>query len=236
MTTGKEKRSQGERYIMIDSLRGLAVLLMIIYHSAFDLNGFCLIKIDFVKNPFWYGLSRFIVFLFLICVGMGLALVHKNGIKRDLVAKRFLKIGGWALFISLVTYIIFPKNFVFFGILHCIAAASVAAVFFVNRPKLCLLLCLALVIPDLIFQPTLIPISEWMDVEPIDYIPFYPWIGIVLLGIYFESINFHKIHLNRIFLISALEAMGRRSLKIYLLHRPILVGMIFFLYKLKIST
>lgn len=133
MTKEKTISGQTERYIMIDFLRGFAVLLMIIFHFAFDLNGFQFVKIDFVANPFWYALPRCIVFLFLVCVGIGLALVHKNGIKWGLVRKRLYKIGGWAFVISIVTYLLFPKNFVFFGILHCIAATSVAGVFLVGN-------------------------------------------------------------------------------------------------------
>lgn len=133
MTKEKTISRQTERYIMIDFLRGFAVLLMIIFHFAFDLNGFQFVKIDFVANPFWYALPRCIVFLFLVCVGIGLALVHKNGIKWGLVRKRLYKIGGWAFVISIVTYLLFPKNFVFFGILHCIAATSVAGVFLVGN-------------------------------------------------------------------------------------------------------
>lgn len=221
---------------MLDFLRGLAVVLMIFYHSAVDLNGFRLIKIDLLGNPFWYGLPRFIIFLFLVCVGMALSVVHKNGIKWNLVRRRLYKIGGWAVVISFITYILFPKNFVFFGALHCIAATSVVGVFFVNKPRLCLLLCLVLIIPDLIFRPVLLPISGLLDVTPFDYVPFYPWIGIVLLGIYLESINFHKIRLQRNSIITALATVGKHSLKIYLIHRPILVGMFFFIYKLKTSS
>ena len=206
---------------------------MIVFHLAFDLNEFRFVTIDFLAHPFWYCFPRVIVSLFLICVGIGLALVHKTEIKWNVVKKRFIKIGGWALFISLVTYILFPKNFVFFGVLHCIATTSVVGIFFVKRPKLSLLLCFVLVISNLIFHPTLIPISQWLGVTPIDYIPFYPWIGVVLLGIYLESINFHKIPLKRTFLIKSLEVLGKHSLKIYLLHRPLLFGIVLLLYKLK---
>ena len=233
MRERKTGMGQKERYLMIDFLRGFAVLLMIMFHFAFDLNGFRFIEIDLLGNRFWYAFPRCIVFLFFICVGMGLALVHKNGIRWGLLRKRFYKIGGWAFVISIVTYLIFPKNFVFFGILHCIAATSVAGVFLVGRPKLSLFLCFLLVIPDLIFQPTLIPISIWLGVTPMDYIPFYPWVGIVLFGIYLESVDFHKIPLKRTSLIRLFETMGKHSLKIYLLHRPVVFGMVFLLYKLK---
>ena len=220
---------------MIDSIRGFAVLLMIIFHLTFDLHFFRMIHIPFLNNIYWLGFGRFILILFLICVGISLSIVHKRGIKWNLLKKRTFKIGGWALIITIVTYVIVPKYFIFFGILHCIAAASLAGVFFVKRPRLSLLLCFVLVIPDLIFHPTLFPVSEWLGVIPMDYIPLYPWMGVVLLGIYLESINFHKIPLKRNHLTRPFEAMGKHSLKIYLLHQPILMGILFILSRLRPS-
>jgi uncharacterized membrane protein len=164
---------------------------------------------------------------------MSLALVHKNGIRWRLVFKRLVKIGGWAMVITLVTYVLFPKNYIFFGVLHCIALASVAGVFFINRPRLSLFLCLLLVIPNMILQPKLLPVTEWLDVAPLDYVPLYPWFGIVLLGIYLESRHFHEILLGRNHVTICLEFVGCHSLTIYLLHRPLLYGTFFFLYKVK---
>lgn len=219
------------RYVFIDALRGFAVLLMIIYHLVFDLNGFHLINFELIKNPFWYALPRFIVSLFLICVGVGLALAHKKGILWPQFRRRLFLIGAWALVISLSTYVIFPSNFVFFGILHCIFFTSLAGVFFVKRPKLALALGLLFVISALIFRPSLIPIADWLGVKPFDYIPFYPWFGMVLFGIFLESIGFHRIPLRNTLGTRALETMGQHSLKIYLIHRPILFGGAFLLYK-----
>ena len=209
---------------------------MIIFHFIFDLEFFRLANFPFLGELYWMCFPRFIVFLFLICVGMGLALVHKNKIQWHLVRKRFLKLGAWAIVITVVTYILLPQNYIFFGILHCIATTSVAAVFLAKRPKLCLVLCLLIVIPALIFKPTLIPLEKWLGVVPADYIPFYPWIGIVLLGIFLESINVHKIPLKRNMLTRPFEIMGKHSLKIYLVHQPVLLGSLFLIYKLKTAA
>lgn len=217
---------------MIDVIRGFAVLLMVIFHVAFDMNSFGFASIDFFENAFWYGFPRVIVSLFLICVGMGLALVHKEGIGWISVRRRFYKIGGWALVITAVTFFLFREHFVYFGILHCIAATSVVGVFFVRLPKLSLILGLMLIVSNFIFHPTLMPMSEWLDVNPMDYIPFYPWFGVVLLGIYLESIKLHRIPLKRSFLTKPLAFMGRHALTIYLLHRPIIFGLFFGLFKL----
>ena len=59
---GKVNKGQTQRYIMIDSLRGIAVLLMIIFHFGFDLNGFRFVRIDFSANPFWSNIC------WLICI------------------------------------------------------------------------------------------------------------------------------------------------------------------------
>ena len=221
------------RYIMLDALRGFAVLLMIIFHVAYDLSSFRFVDIDILEDPFWFALPRFIVFLFLICVGMSLALVHKDGIRWFSVIRRFLKIGGWAVVITVITYILFPQSYIYFGVLHCIAVSSLTGVFFVKRPKLSLLLSMVIIIPYIIFQPTLIPISRWLEINPLDYVPFYPWFGIVLFGIYLESIFFHTIPLKKNFFIRSFEFMGKHSLKIYLLHRPIIYGLFLLLYTMK---
>ena len=227
------KNAPTERYIMVDFLRGLGVLLMIIFHFVFDLNFLRVFNVTFLNNLFWIGFGRLILTIFLVCVGMGLALVHKAGIKWNSVKKRFYKIGAWALIITIVTYILLPRHYIFFGILHCIAVTSLVAVFFVNRPRLSLLLCLLIFIPHLIFQPTLIPITKWLGVSSIDYTPLYPWIGMVFLGIYLESINFHRIFLKKNFLTKPFELMGKHSLKIYLAHQPILLSLLFIFSKLK---
>ena len=232
MKKGHETKGQDPRYLTIDVVRGFAVFLMIIFHVAFDLDSFGFVSIDFIDNAFWFSFPRFIVTLFLICVGMSLALAHKEGIRWAAVRRRFYKIGGWALVITMITYLLFRENFIYFGILHCIAITSVVGVFFVRLPKLSLAVCIILVVSNFIFQPTLVPMSAWLNVNPMDYIPFYPWFGVVLLGIYLESINFHRIPIQRSFLTKPFEIMGKHSLKIYLLHRPIIYGLIFLLAKM----
>ena len=227
---------QIERHIMIDFLRGLGILLMIIFHFVFDLNFSRVFYITFLNNPLWIGFGRLILTIFLICVGMGLALAHKTGIQWSSAKQRFYKIGGWALIITIITYILMPKHFIFFGVLHCIAVMSVVCVFFVNRPKLSLLLCILIFLPYFIFQPTLIPLSKWLKVSSIDNTPLYPWIGMVFLGIYLESINFHKIYLKKNLVTKPFEVMGKHSLKIYLVHQPVLIGLLLLFSKLKDSV
>jgi uncharacterized membrane protein len=165
---------------------------------------------------------------------MGLSLVHRKGIRWDLVWKRFVLLAACSIAITVVTYLLYPRNFIFFGALHCITTTSVVGVFLVGRPRLALVLCILLVIPDIIFQPTLIPLSKWLNVVSVDYVPFYPYVGIVFLGIYLESIGFHRIPLPPNILTRPVEFIGRHSLLIYLLHQPILFGILYGIYRIRI--
>ncbi|MBW1999898.1 MAG: DUF1624 domain-containing protein [Deltaproteobacteria bacterium] len=229
------KKKRRERYPVIDCVRGVAVLLMIVFHCAYDLNGFGLVRIDFSGNVFWFVLPRFIVTLFMLCVGTCLFIVHRGEIKWSSMRSRLLRIGGWALGITLITYLLFPKNFVFFGILHCIAVSSLLALPFVNRSIAALVLGLALVIPGMFFPWSLTPVSDWLDINPMDYVPLYPWFGVVLLGIYLGSRNIYRMELGDGPLKRFLGFLGRHSLQIYLIHRPVVFSAVFALYRWKTS-
>ncbi len=222
-----------ERYFFIDFLRGLAVLLMMVFHAVFDAGLFRIVHLPFLASRYWTGFAKFIVSLFLVCVGLGLALVHKRATRWDVVRKRFYRLGGWALVITIVTYKLLPEHVIVFGALHCIAVTSVAGVLFVRRPRLALALAGLMVASNLIFDPELVPLSDWLHVAPMDDVPFYPWFSVVLLGIYLESINVHKLSLKEKRFTRGLAFLGRHSLKIYLIHQPVLVGICVLVYKLK---
>ncbi len=206
---------------------------MIVFHAVFDVGLFGIVDVPFLGSSSWVGFAKFIVSLFLLCVGMGLALVHKRATRWDLVWKRFYTLGGWALAITIVTYLILPENAIVFGALHCIAVTSVAGVLFVRRPRLALALAGIIAASNLIFDPDLVPLSDWLHVAPMDDVPFYPWFSVVLLGIYLESVNVHKLPVKENGPTRGLALLGRHSLKIYLIHQPIFVGICILIYKLK---
>ena len=51
------------RSLVIDGIRGLTIILMIIFHFSFDLYNFNFLKIDIIHDPFWFAFPRLIVFL-----------------------------------------------------------------------------------------------------------------------------------------------------------------------------
>ena len=214
------------RYECIDLIRGFTVFLMIIFHFFYDLHVFRLVTIDFSRDLFWWSFPRFIVFLFLIAVGMSLALVNHNGIQWSVFWKRFIKIAFFALLISVATYFGFRKNWIYFGTLHCIALASLCALPFLQRPKLSLLTTVAILTP-LAFGYRY-PFFK-LPHQAMDYIPLLPWFAIVTLGIFLFHQGLHLVSFPSFIGKRKLIWLGKHSLKVYIVHQVILFPLVYLL-------
>ena len=229
----EDLKYKNDRSLLLDCLRGFTVVLMIIFHFSFDLDYFGFVKFDIINHPFWYFFPRLIVFLFLFTAGMALQITHKNGMRWKNFLKRLALLIFWALVISLVTYFFFPENWIYFGTLHAIAVVSVFSLPFLKRPLEALIVGLCLFIPSIIYDQTLpwisLPHTSW------DYISPFPWMGASLIGIFaaHKALHTHPIPKNK--LTKSLNYLGKHSLFIYLIHQPILFGLLMLIAKLKHS-
>lgn len=211
------------RYPVLDALRGLAVILMIIFHATYDLSLFRLIDLN-VRVGFWYALPRFIVFLFLWCVGASLELTHGQSIKWPSYWQRLRKLTGLAIVISAVTYVLFPQSWVYFGTLHCIAGVTLMALpFFFFRwarwPAL-----IAILVAQYILGYGIAWVGTLFPHYSMDFIPAYPWFWVTLLGMITGPTVLAK--LPRAFPGQQILIWpGTHALKIYLLHQPLLYGL-----------
>lgn len=218
---------QTKRFLMIDYIRGAAVLLMIIFHTAYDLNYFGYLNLDFHKDPLWYWFPRLIVFLFLTAVGLSFPLVHGKFIQWRLFWPRWIKLTLLAIIISISTYFMFPQSWIYFGTLHSIATISLFILPFTSRPRLSLFLGL------LILAISLIPNFTWpwpsLPHKSMDYIPALPWVYVSLISIYLNSIGLHRIIKKEIKALAPLKYFGKHSLLIYILHQPLIFGALYFI-------
>jgi uncharacterized membrane protein len=120
----------------------------------------------------------------------------------------------------------FPAQWVFFGTLHCILAGSLLGILVVNHRKLCWILLILILLGQYALDYDIKWVSSVLHKPSMDFIPIYPWFWVILVGILAGP------HLSRISLINHLKTrpflslLGRHSLKIYLLHQPIIFGMI----------
>ncbi|WP_194164500.1 DUF1624 domain-containing protein [Microvirga thermotolerans] len=236
------KAVAAQRWDAIDVARGIAIAAMIVYHFSWDLSFLKLVATDIVAVPAWRWFARAIAGSFLFLAGAGLVLAHVQGLRKEAFLRRLAKVGGAALLITAVTYVAFPESYIFFGILHCIALSSVLALPFLRLPAPAVLasaaLCLTLswILTDPSFDT---PWLDWLGLgasDPVtnDYVPIFPWFGLVLAGV--ASAKAILPHAETLRLarwraadrVSRLLAWaGRKSLPIYLLHQIVLLGVLF---------
>jgi uncharacterized membrane protein len=145
-----------------------------------------------------------------------------------------------AAVITAATFIATPNGFIFFGILHQIALASVLGLVFVRLPATLTALAAVAVIaaPHFLRSPVFDHAALWWvglsTVPPRsnDYVPLFPWFGAVLAGIaaarFATDMHLKErlagLPLGRRF--RPLVLAGQHSLAFYLVHQPVLIGCI----------
>lgn len=241
MTTLDKKIHGPARLAVVDAMRGVALALMVIYHFFFDLAHFGLAGFDFYADAFWLNFRTLILSLFLVLVGVSLVLSVRKNLRIGRFMKRLLRIAGAALLVSLATWWMFGERFVFFGVLHFIALASLLGLLFVHKPVVALVFGAALLVIGNGWQFPWFDQPGWrwiglMTHKPAteDYVPLLPWFGIVLAGIFIGDVLSRGGYLEKLngllpagsAPVRVLTFSGRHSLLIYLLHQPLLFAVI----------
>jgi len=245
-----------KRFWEIDFFRGIAIIMMVIYHSVYDLSSFGHYNIN-ATSGFWLYFARTTANIFIFLVGVSLYISYiktekrtKN--KRTLYIKYFkrgLKIFCWGLIITGVTWFLYGKGYVIFGILHLIGISIILAFPFLklrfwNFPLGILCIILGAYLKGLTFNFQWL---LWLGFKPmnfysIDYFPLLPWFGVILLGIFFgnlfyrdDSRKFYLIDFSYFNLVKAFSFLGKHSLLIYLIHQPLIIAVLYLLGIAKIN-
>jgi uncharacterized membrane protein len=225
-----------DRLAIIDGLRGFAICLMVVYHFAFDLAWFRVLRADFNHDPFWLAFRALIVTLFLGLVGVSLVLAKRAHPGSRPFWRRIALIVFCAVLVSIASYLTFPQTFISFGILHCIAVASVLARPLVAFPRIALAAGIAVVAVGVTAKLPLFdtPWLNWVGMmthKPAteDYVPLFPWLGVVLVGVALGGLvprAQRPLEAASRSTPTWLAWAGRHSLIIYMVHQPILVGIL----------
>ena len=229
------------RFDAIDATRGVALVAMALYHATWDLGALRLTPENYALTPPGRLAAHGIAGSFLILVGIGLVLMNGRRFAARPFLLRLARIAGAALLVTGATLLTDPSSYIFFGILHCIAAASLLALPFLRRlPAWAAVLTAVAVLaaPHLVagapFDASLLAFLGLGRTAPQtnDYVPLFPWFGLVLAGVAVARYGLPAFARSGAGtwraegrLARGLAFAGRHSLAIYLMHQPVLIAL-----------
>lgn len=241
---------QGHRFDRLDALRGLAIVWMAAFHFSFDLNHFSLLvpRQNFYSDGFWTGQRAAIVSLFLFCAGLGQAVALHVGQGWPRFWRRWAQVAGCALLVSAGSWWMYPQSFIYFGVLHGIALMLIIARLTTHMGGWLWLLGAVVVATKFIAAYALdtgamavfaeklnAPALNWIGLitrKPIteDYVPLLPWLGVVLwggaAGTWLTRQGPRRLSLALPVALQPLARLGRWSLTYYMLHQPVMIGIL----------
>ncbi|MFL6033205.1 MAG: heparan-alpha-glucosaminide N-acetyltransferase [Rubrobacteraceae bacterium] len=227
----------------MDAARGVAIVMMVVYHLMYDLDYFGGYDIE-ATSGFWARFADATAGTFLFLVGVSLAISYSRASAarpgRSLFGKyllRGIRILAYGMALTVV-FLIFGMGIVAFGILHLIGVSIILAYPLLRYRYANLFLGLSIIAVGVYIRiegfssesPWLLPFGVVPEnlVMP-DYRPLLPWFGVVLLGLFAGNALYGNGRRPALFADKApvatkpLLPLGRNSLFIYLVHQPILI-------------
>lgn len=247
-------RGAAKRVPLLDEFRGLVILLMVFYHGAYDLVSIFGVDFPFFYSPFMNYLQVFTAGTFILVSGIACRFSRSN-LKRGALAF------GLGLAFTAVTALVMPSQLVMFGVLHLLGSCMMLFALLeplldrIRCPALGVALCVALQalllhVPygQLGYPPFAVALPRalydakvlfWLGFPSAtfyssDYFPLIPWLFLFLagsyLGVYFKNGSAPRFAYESH--CKPLAAVGRRTIWIYLLHQPIIFGVLWVFFKL----
>ena len=235
------------RYHFLDSIRGLTLISMILYHLVWDLMYLFGKNHIFPVEAVYYwqqSICRTFILLSGFCWSLG-----KRKVRRGIL----VLLGGTLIFT--VTSIIYPQQPILFGILHMLGLSMLLLIPLDKMIKriptsIGFFGCLGLFILLKDIQYGFIGIEDWKwisvpkewyrdsftaclgfpgpDFYSVDYFPILPWFFLFVAGYYlYRYIENKEAILEKLkWGIPGLNFLGENSLLIYLIHQPIIYGIL----------
>lgn len=225
-----------KRIFELDLLRGMAVVLMVIFHFGYDLALFGYASYQTTQDTGWIVFRALVLSMFLLAVGMSAYLAYKNHINYAKLIKTLAKLTLVSVLISIGSYQVFEHSWIYFGVIHFITVALICSLFFVNIPKLSGVFAVLILGSywmgyhpfDTLFD---YGVQEWnIPVYTVDLVSFSPWFSLVLLGIFVMHKKMFGLSVKETKGMKKIAYLGQHSLLIYLVHQPVLFGL-FYLIK-----
>ncbi|MBE8538953.1 DUF1624 domain-containing protein [Geoglobus acetivorans] len=228
-------RKNRMRYVEIDFFRGIALIMMLISNFVTDLQYFA--GYD-QYQMFWRMFALLTASMFVFISGVSAWMSHFHASMSKFL-KRFFRLFGLGLAITVFTKIFLEEGTIYFGVLHFLAIAGLLAIPFLKFGPYNLFLAIPFFAGKFLVEGLhsenllLLPLG----ITPVpfftfDYFPVFPWFGVFLLGVGTGAV-FYPDGVRRFDFIfpenpvsGMVSALGRHTLEIYLIHQPVFASLL----------
>lgn len=238
-----------KRLYWIDNIRALAMISMVIYHAMWDL-----VYLYGVRVPWYHGKAAFywqqsICWTFILLAGF-CSKMSRNLIRHGVI------VSIWGIVVMVVTQVLMPGNAIWFGVLTLIGSCTLLMAFLkrymakipptlgffvafglfvftyhVGRGYIGFLGTRLLEVPDAFYRNLF---TAYLGFPPVrfystDYFPLIPWMFLYFSGAFLHGLwakyrpEVMEKNSNR---IAGLTYLGKYALVVYVLHQPIIYGVL----------
>ncbi len=214
------------------------MIAMIFYHLGYDLNYLGWLHQSINEDIRWLIARALILGTFLLTAGAGMALAENQHTPLKTRWARIGKIAAAAALVTAGSGLMFPESAIYFGTLHAIALMSMVLLLLPlgGMPAAILgagALGLGNTYVNAMFNQPALAWIGLMTYKPLteDYVPMLPWFGVCLIGYAAMKALIRKNALRSMAAPGQnspryLTWLGQHSLAIYLLHQPLLLGIL----------
>lgn len=226
------------RYGLLDTLRGIALINMLIYHALWDM------VYIFGENLSWYTSAYARIWQQSICISFIFISGFCTALSRNSI-KRGLTVLLCGVIISLFTNIFMPENRIYFGVLVCIGSCMIISHFlqmpygkidsiagiiisfmlFIFFRNINNGFFMGAELPSFLYKGFIMSYIGFPEnmYRGVDYFPLLPWFFLFCTGLFtyraFKKLNLLKYMEKG---IKPLSLIGRHTLVIYMIHQPVI--------------
>ena len=243
-----------QRFHRLDALRGLAFVNMVVYHGLYDLVGLFGVSIPWFFA--WPGRlwQQLIAGTLIFLAGVSCRLSHSN-------LRRGIRIFLCGCLLTAATLLVMPSQRILFGVLHFIGCGCILTgllqrqlakipplrglagsgfLFFLTRSVSAGVLALGSLelakVPDALYRiPGFFALGfPGEGFSSSDYFPLFPWLFLLWAGFFFwgwiQSSERQGAFAGKP--VPFLGLVGRHTLPVYLLHQPVIYGVLWLVFRL----
>lgn len=240
------------RYTLLDILRGMTLISMIFYHGTWDLVYLFQVDLSWYDGPVGLLWQQSIYWTFILLSGFCFAISKKS-------FRRGLEVLCASIIITVGTLIFMPDARIIFGVLSALGTFMLISVPMDKilkkiNPYIGFILMFSLLLITLKINEGFLGFAK-LYICPLpkawyanlfttflgfphenffsaDYFPVFPWIFLFWSGYFLQGICARLGFMKYLspFHIKPLEWLGRHSLVIYMLHQPVIYGVLFLIF------